>query len=298
MPILAVYQASATQSATLLGTALPLRHALMADERAGEGQGMRRLMVLLGIVAWGLLPLPAHAAPACQYQRGFAALAAVLPQAVGRCRDDEHGDPRSGDVRQHTTTGLLAWRRADNTAAFTDGAHTWLLRDGCPWERLNTQRFAWEANPHHRPLAEAAESLPLQVARAAHALVVRLSSQTLTAYRQGTPVLQVFVTTGRPRLRTPTGRFTVFRRASPYLFQSPWAVGSPFWYPPSWVGWALEFRTGGYYLHDAPWEPPSVYGPGSQDGPDASHGCVQVPPDVMRRLFAEIPAGAPLLIVP
>lgn len=259
---------------------------------------MRRLVMVFAVVAWVLLPLPAHAAPACVFQRGFAALAAVLPQAVGRCRDDEHGDPRSGDVLQHTSTGLLVWDRAEHQAAFTDGAHTWLVIGGRPWERLNGQRFAWEANPHRHPLAEAAESLPPEVARAAHALVVHLRSQTLTAYQHGTPVVQIFVTTGRPQLRTPVGRFSVFRRVSPYLFLSPWPAGSPFWYPPSWVGWALEFRAGGYYLHDAPWEPPSVYGPGSQDGPDASHGCVQLPPDAMRWLFAQTPNGTPLLIVP
>lgn len=125
-------------------------------------------------------------------------------------------------------------------------------------------------------------------------IVIHLNSETLTAFQDGTPVLQTPVTTGRPALPTPVGITSVFRRATPYLFISPWDRSSPFWYPPSWVTWALEFRSGGYFLHDAPWEPAGSYGAGSEYGPYASHGCVHVPYGAMQFLFAWTPDGTPV----
>ena len=39
----------------------------------------------------------------------------------------------------------------------------------------------------------------------------------------------------------------------------------------------MEFRGGGFFIHDAPWEPTTAFGPGSENGVDASHGCVHMP---------------------
>ena len=117
------------------------------------------------------------------------------------------------------------------------------------------------------------------------AIVIQLHAQTLTAYDHATVALATPVTTGRQYLATLVGQSAIFRRASPYLFVSPWPAGSNNWYPPSWVTWALEFRAGGYYLHDAPWEPAGAFGPGSENGPYASHGCVHVPTAAMQTLY-------------
>ena len=46
---------------------------------------------------------------------------------------------------------------------------------------------------------------------------------------------------------------------------SPWPKGSPFWYPTGTVTWVMEFDVGGYFLHDASWEPNSMFGPGSEN---------------------------------
>ena len=81
--------------------------------------------------------------PACHYQLGFAALHDSIPTIVGDCLDNE-AYAANGDSVQHTTGGLLVWRRADNWTAFTDGYHTWV---GGPYgvqERLNSRRFPWE----------------------------------------------------------------------------------------------------------------------------------------------------------
>ncbi|MHB1526912.1 MAG: L,D-transpeptidase [Candidatus Dormibacteria bacterium] len=148
------------------------------------------------------------------------------------------------------------------------------------------------------------ELLPLQVdVRAAdpgpgQVIVVRLAAQSLTAYQSGRPVLQTLVTTGRRGLRTPIGLDTITWRQTPYLFISPWPQGNPYYYPPSWVTWVLHFHSGGYFIHNAPWEPNSVYGPGSENTSYASHGCVQVPYTAMQFLWNWTKTGATVVIAP
>jgi hypothetical protein len=89
----------------------------------------------------------------CRYTLGFAALQAALPAIVGDCTEDERHNPANGDGIQHTTNGLLVWRKADNFTAFTDGYRTWVSGPDGIKERLNTERFAWEANPTGLPVA-------------------------------------------------------------------------------------------------------------------------------------------------
>jgi hypothetical protein len=129
----------------------------------------------------------------------------------------------------------------------------------------------------------------------AKAVVVRLGSQTLTAYLNGKPVVTTPVTTGRPALPTPIGSYHVYLRASPYTFISPWPAGSPYWYPPTPVTWAIEFYEGDF-LHNDPGEPSGAFGAGSQDGPYASHGCVHVPYSVMAFLWSWLPMGSQVVV--
>ncbi len=129
----------------------------------------------------------------------------------------------------------------------------------------------------------------------AKAVVIRLGRQTLTAYLNGKPILTTPVTTGRSALPTPVGNYHVIFRASPFVFHSPWPPGSPFWYPPTPVTWAMDFF-GGDFLHDDPGEPSDAFGAGSEDGPYASHGCVHVPHDVMSFLYRWLPIGSQVVV--
>jgi lipoprotein-anchoring transpeptidase ErfK/SrfK len=124
-------------------------------------------------------------------------------------------------------------------------------------------------------------------------ILISLSRQVLTAYLDGTPVLTTFVATGRPALPTPPGVYHIFAKYSPYLMISPWGYGSPYWYPPSWTNWAMEFRSGGYFIHDAPWR--SWYGPGSNLY-DGTHGCVNVPYSPMSFLWGWTPMGTTVVV--
>src|SRR5690349_1186943 len=90
-------------------------------------------------------------------------------------------------------------------------------------------------------------------AAGAKRITISLSRQRLRAWVGNTVVLSTPVTTGNASLPTPTGYFSIFAKRSPYTFISPWPAGSPDWYPPSTVSFAMEFAGGGYFIHDAPW---------------------------------------------
>jgi hypothetical protein len=85
----------------------------------------------------------------CSFRLGFAELHDLIPDVVGDCTDDESHDPQTGDALQHTTTGLLVWRKSDNWTAFTDGFRSWVDGPLGLQKRLNAQRLWWEANPEH-----------------------------------------------------------------------------------------------------------------------------------------------------
>jgi len=91
------------------------------------------------------------APPACRFVLGFQTLNDLLFWIVGPCLDNEQHNPDNGDGLQHTISGLLVWRKSENVAAFTDGRRTWVHGPHGIEERLNTQRFAWEANPTGLP---------------------------------------------------------------------------------------------------------------------------------------------------
>ena len=122
-------------------------------------------------------------------------------------------------------------------------------------------------------------------------IVVSLTKEWLWAYQDGKQVFDTPVTTGRPELPTVTGTFSVMGKFAPIEFTSPWPPGSPFWYAPTHINFALLFADGGYFLHDAWWR--NDFGPGSNlphtlpDGTfeTGSHGCVQMPTPAAQWLY-------------
>jgi hypothetical protein len=133
-------------------------------------------------------------------------------------------------------------------------------------------------------------------------IIVSLSRQALYAYDGDHLALQTVVTTGNPALPTPTGTYTVMAKYHPFEFISPWPVGSPYYYAPSLAQYAMLFRDGGYFLHDAPWR--SAFGPGTngagQPGTNygGTHGCVNIPPGPMLFLWNWTPPGTTVMVVP
>ncbi len=126
---------------------------------------------------------------------------------------------------------------------------------------------------------------------------VSVTEQKLYAYENREVVYSTLVMTGRGSLPTPLGTFHVFAKLSPTTFTSPWPQGSPNWYPPTYINYALEFKSGGFFLHDATWH--SVFGPGTNGGhydpefgwQDGSHGCVAMPLNAAAWLYNWAPLG-------
>jgi hypothetical protein len=89
----------------------------------------------------------------------------------------------SGNAAQRTTRGLLVWRKADNWTAFTDGFRTWIGGPAGLETRLNTQRFAWEADAaaFPRPAPPAGSAVLLAAGDVAACPTERLANAEATA---------------------------------------------------------------------------------------------------------------------
>jgi hypothetical protein len=157
--------------------------------------------------------------------------------------------------------------------------------------------------PQTLPSAGQAPALSFATPGFGKFIVVSLSRQWWYAYQDGQQVYGGPVTTGQPALPTPAGRFSVLSRHSPYTMVSPWGPGSPFWYPPSSMTYALRITDNGVFLHDAPWRP--FYGPGTNFphyDPDGvwrtgSHGCINLPYGAAAWLWNFAPIGTPVQVM-
>jgi lipoprotein-anchoring transpeptidase ErfK/SrfK len=125
---------------------------------------------------------------------------------------------------------------------------------------------------------------------------LHLATQQLVAYENGCPYLRTPVTTGRPALRTGRGTFHIFLKSRSWHMVSQWPQGSPFYYSPTWVYNAMEFIGDGTFIHNADWQPDASYGPGSQNGPYSSHGCVHVIDGPLAQLYDWAPIGTTVVV--
>ena len=134
-------------------------------------------------------------------------------------------------------------------------------------------------------------------------IVISISKQWMYVYQDGQQIRSTAIATGRPGLETPVGTFQVFNKQSPTTFYSRWPVGSPNYFPPTHINYALEFASGGYFIHDSSWR--YEYGPGA-DGQHyvpgygyetGSHGCVNVPLSTMSWLYNWANIGTTVQVV-
>jgi hypothetical protein len=118
-------------------------------------------------------------------------------------------------------------------------------------------------------------------------ILVDLSERRVRFYRNGRLVLSSSAAIGSPATPTPLGRYYVNQRLLPSDPTGPYGPGaigiSAF--SPVLTGWA---QGGPIAIHGTN-EPWSI-------GHDVSNGCIRVPNDVLRRLFAATPAGTPVVI--
>lgn len=133
-------------------------------------------------------------------------------------------------------------------------------------------------------------------------ILVCISREWLYAYQDGKQVFDTGVWTGMPQLPTPQGTFHIFFKGTNLTFTSPYPKGSPFWYYPTHINYAMEFDEPGYYLHDAWWH--ESFGPGAAflhqnaDGTweNGSYGCVGMTVAASKWLYDWTDIGMPVLI--
>ena len=134
-------------------------------------------------------------------------------------------------------------------------------------------------------------------------IVVSLSKQWMYVYQNGQQIYDTPVTTGAPDLPTPLGTYHIFYKVSPTTFHSPFPRNSKNWYPPVKVQYAMEWKAGGYFIHDAWWH--TTYGPGTNvmhydptyGWQSGSHGCIAVPLDAAKWLYNWTTIGTTVRVV-
>jgi hypothetical protein len=137
------------------------------------------------------------------------------------------------------------------------------------------------------------------------AIVVSLVEQVMRVYQDGRLQRALYVTTGRQELPTPPGIWPVLQRRSPITFEAAASANSPYWFPNTPIQYALLYRFGGFFIHDASWR--GSLGPGTQFphqdpsgntpyNENGSHGCINVSPNGMAWLYQHTDLNAVVAI--
>jgi hypothetical protein len=115
-------------------------------------------------------------------------------------------------------------------------------------------------------------------------VVVSFIEQACRVYQNGKLINAFLITSGRFDDSSPVGLWQISRRRWHTVFKSRVPVGSPNWYPDTPINYAMEYHTGGYYLHDSWWR--AYYGPGTnfphydpageEFAGTGSHGCINL----------------------
>ncbi len=153
---------------------------------------------------------------------------------------------------------------------------------------FNLQRFELDykdKTPYNRVHATDIQMIQHYNLQGKQVLMVSLVEQVMRVYQQGKLVRSYYVTTGRQERPSPPGVWTILERKAPIVFTSADPKGSPYWFPDTPIKYALLYRWGGDFVHDAPWR--ASFGPGTQfphaDAGgntaynfDGSHGCINL----------------------
>ncbi|HEY0756266.1 MAG TPA: L,D-transpeptidase [Ktedonobacteraceae bacterium] len=125
-------------------------------------------------------------------------------------------------------------------------------------------------------------------------IIVSMAQQSLHFFVNGKLVKTFLITTGRVERPTLPGVWTTQNRQAPTEFKSSDPPGSPFYYPPTPIHYAILYHWGGFFVHDSWWR--YNYGPGTQyphqdssglsSASNGSHGCVNVQEDQASWLYS------------
>ena len=119
-------------------------------------------------------------------------------------------------------------------------------------------------------------------------IIVDLTNETLYAYDGDTLFMQQAISTGLELTPTAVGKFWVMRKTPDSYMQGPIPGLSDQVYDLPGVPWDLYFTNDGAAIHGAYWH--------NHFGEPWSHGCVNLPPDQAKILYAWADLGTPVTV--
>jgi len=113
-----------------------------------------------------------------------------------------------------------------------------------------------------------------------------MGAQKLHFYKEGTLIVETDIVTGdmRRRRSTPEGVYFIYLKQKNRVLRGPgYASPVKFWMPVK----------GGVGIHDANWR--DEFG-GNIYETDGSHGCINIPPDIMEDIYEQAEVGMPVVM--
>lgn len=158
-----------------------------------------------------------------------------------------------------------------------------------------------DKTPHYLPHATDLTLLKTYSLLHGKVVVVSLREQTARFYQDGKLVFWSYVTTGNIDTPSVPGLNYAMVKLQHTVFTSPDPPGSPLWYAPTPINYAIEYALYGYFLHDAWWR--AEFGPYTNLphwDPAAfnggSHGCVNFPLNQMANVYSWVSLGTPIIL--
>ena len=174
-----------------------------------------------------------------------------------------------------------------------------ILVDGGTWYRISDANSAPEYIYNDLVSTKAPQPVQNNIGKI---IKVNLTTQHIYAYDNNVLVDDSVITSGQPGLLTPTGTFQIISKLHPTTFYSPWPKGSPYYYSPLSINYALGFQGTLLFLHDATCRG-NDFGPGTNVPPTVngtqmtgSHGCIEMPVSQSQWFYNWAPIGTPLII--
>lgn len=120
-------------------------------------------------------------------------------------------------------------------------------------------------------------------------ILVDRSEQKMYAYEGDTLFMEESISTGLELTPTPRGSFTIYKKTPSRYMQGPlpYLTLQDFYDLPG-VPWNLYFTEHGAVFHGAYWH--------TSFGTPYSHGCVNLPPDIAKKLYMWAELGTPVVV--
>jgi len=120
-------------------------------------------------------------------------------------------------------------------------------------------------------------------------IVVDRSEQKLTAYDGAEFFMEASISTGLELTPTPRGTFTIYKKTPSRYMQGPLPnLADKKYYDLPGVPWNLYFTSGGAVIHGAYWH--------DSFGSQYSHGCVNLPPKLARKIYLWADLGTTVVV--